>query len=752
MASNAHKEPKAYKGLINDINRITQLHYATITVLFITNLTMILLAAVMTNEFSAGLAYFEYIRQSQLNAYIPPAHAALRRKIGNDPPKDLPANPWIRNASIAERADGSNHIDITVEVNDYQQDKLKLGTEFGPSTLCAPEDQPIFPGTIIQPFTPTGTWQLMHNFTPPVAATYNDTVGAPSIDETEADGFYVGTQNGRRVSTSQGYNVIRVDWDVAAQVGTVEGDLYCMNAAVKETQKDGLQSEPLSSILAFTIDTQDPTVPGSLSVGCLNDTSVQLLTSARSTDRNLDRYIIYVKAGTSGVTENDNPYTVSVWPDFYLASYTITNLQPNTDYVANVWVYDKFCTVNRASCAHHKSRAATEVTFRTLSAPLNPDLVTCPNDSYSSLNPAGIDPIFWTESRVSGTSDIIMCGGQAGGPTCTAMGYKTRITNSTGLYDNPVMSGGRLFYRTYNTTRRTHDISMCDPITGIPGAFANVNCRPIVNSPLTDDTDITSAWIYLAWEGSTFGSPRILMCDALHDDLGMRIRACSDIFGFAYDLVPTTLGAYNPSGSGTNLVWAETIDATPTRSIRMCFFPNTQAAGRFGNCFGDPDNAVNPAFLTVANLSLSITDTNTIFPRSNSRYIAWFDDPVGVGDFSTLYICDITKIGQPGGCGMNDTKSIVQSGVAMQHLQIGESGLFWAEREPDFRFTFVTCQFGSDGLLGQCENGQPKSVVMQHMPSIGEPLFQGGFTGYNILWHAVGPTGKTEIYRRHFNY
>ncbi len=117
---------------------------------------------------------------------------------------------------------------------------------------------------------------------------------------------------------------------------------------------------------AFYVDLGGPTAPGSLSEASKTTSSVTLNFGAQTTEANFDTYKIFSKQGASGVTESDTQHTNSslAYIDYYGgSSITINSLQPATQYVFNIWAYDK--------CGNKAS--ATEVSVTTESGEPDPD-------------------------------------------------------------------------------------------------------------------------------------------------------------------------------------------------------------------------------------------------------------------------------------------------------------------------------------------------------------------------------------------
>ena len=151
---------------------------------------------------------------------------------------------------------------------------------------------------------------------------------------------------------------LTITWNVEADIpNTDDTSVY-----LRITPNDGDAGLPVDSV-AFAVDTGDPTTPGALTVNSTSTTSVILNFGATTTDSNFLEYKIFYKEGPSGVTTSDTAFTSS--SDANLASQTfndaptttISGLSVNTQYTANIFVYDSWGNV---------TSSASEVTFYTL--------------------------------------------------------------------------------------------------------------------------------------------------------------------------------------------------------------------------------------------------------------------------------------------------------------------------------------------------------------------------------------------------
>ncbi len=114
----------------------------------------------------------------------------------------------------------------------------------------------------------------------------------------------------------------------------------------------------------FIIDTIVPTAPGKLTLVSRNTNSITLGFGSPTFEVNFSQYKIFYKQGTSGVKETDTLVSSSSDSDLGSKTYngapsiTFNGLTANTQYVFNIWAYDK---------AGHKA-SSTAVTFQTSNA------------------------------------------------------------------------------------------------------------------------------------------------------------------------------------------------------------------------------------------------------------------------------------------------------------------------------------------------------------------------------------------------
>jgi hypothetical protein len=116
------------------------------------------------------------------------------------------------------------------------------------------------------------------------------------------------------------------------------------------------------------VDAHQPLAPGDLVYSSNSNTSITFNFGATSSDANFDRYVIYYKVGTSGVTDSDSAWTVANDSDLddvdfnHTLSTTITGLATSTDYVFRLYAYD---------LAGNASTSPNEYPIHTNKAPVN---------------------------------------------------------------------------------------------------------------------------------------------------------------------------------------------------------------------------------------------------------------------------------------------------------------------------------------------------------------------------------------------
>jgi len=227
--------------------------------------------------------------------------------------------------SAIERKDGSGIVDISIEVDDNNNDDTNiLRVNYVLGSAC--------------------------DFSSPLDPTLDETqtniyadFGAPTINNNNT--YQVGSSSAY-ILTSPGANTLEFDW-LSDTDQTNADATYCLQTIANDSYDD----QKIISTTTLVLDNVSPTSPGDLSLvsmGLDNIVLIIIRTSTPSIDTNeptIDAYRIFYKAGSSGVTETDTEHD-----DISLNSYnyngatstTITGLNSDTPYVINIWAYDVF--------------------------------------------------------------------------------------------------------------------------------------------------------------------------------------------------------------------------------------------------------------------------------------------------------------------------------------------------------------------------------------------------------------------------
>ena len=262
--------------------------------------------------------------------------------------------------SIATSTDGSGRINVSIEVGDLDNDPSRAMIEYeagGACTFASPQDPTVDPLSISA-----------------------DNLPAPAVDNDYP--YQIGTTSAY-ILTAPFSNTITFDWLAMLDEPTANGT-YCLRLTVNDGQFDQVTPATATVIL----DNVNPATPGNLTVISTSTYSAKIGFGAESSDTHFDRYYIYYKAGTSGVTTHDAEHydTDLLAGDFnQTGSTTISGLQPGTDYVVNIWAYDEYG--NRAT--------ATEAAFRTNQIPEAPAALSqYKNDGVTAIANGG-----WTNEN-----------------------------------------------------------------------------------------------------------------------------------------------------------------------------------------------------------------------------------------------------------------------------------------------------------------------------------------------------------------
>ncbi|PLX26881.1 hypothetical protein C0583_05515 [Candidatus Parcubacteria bacterium] len=233
---------------------------------------------------------------------------------------DSAANPPTGDFnSVAQKTDGSGVIDISVEIDDPDNDDtLRLKLEYVAGASC----------DFSSPLDPS-----IDSSDENITADYGD----PDLDNNYP--YQIGTTS-NWVWTSPGSNTVNFDWLSAIDEPDADG-VYCLRL----TANDGTYSQLVSATTTIYIDNLEPSSPGALSLNTQNTYDLVLNFGGASVENNFDTYKIFYKQGTSGVTENDIEHIdTNLLNQNYnsIATTSVSSLQAGTDYVFNIWAYDLY--------------------------------------------------------------------------------------------------------------------------------------------------------------------------------------------------------------------------------------------------------------------------------------------------------------------------------------------------------------------------------------------------------------------------
>ncbi len=319
--------------------------------------------------------------------------------------------PTVSINSASQKTDGSGVVDISIEVDDANDDDTKAKIEYvsgGECDFTTPQDPTL-------------------DETEGATADFNDSGGAPSVVNT--DTYQAGTTADRRIITSSGSNTVQFDWSSVVDVSSADGT-YCIRVTVND---DTVDSTQVTSTL--TLDNVDPTAPGALTDGGHSSSTITLAFGSSSTDTNepvTDAYKIFYKAGSSGATRSDTEHN-----DANLDSYnyggasntTVTGLSIATQYVFNIWSYDSF----------GNSTTSTEVSIYT--NPDNPSYLIASDPTASTMD------LTWVKATEGDKTLIRRKTGSY--PSSTSDGTQVYFDTGTSTTDSGLSEGNVYYYRAW---------------------------------------------------------------------------------------------------------------------------------------------------------------------------------------------------------------------------------------------------------------------------------------------------------------
>ncbi|MFH0892642.1 MAG: hypothetical protein V1867_07785 [Candidatus Falkowbacteria bacterium] len=254
-----------------------------------------------------------------------------------------------------QRTDGSGIVDISIEVDDdNNDDTCRAKIEYVEGADCdfsAPDDPGLDPASITRDY---GLAEIDNNFP-----------------------YQIGTSSSDHwILTSPGSNTVTFDWNGKTDE-PYASSTYCLRLTVN----DGLDDQYVATTAALSLDNFNPTAPGILTQGDVTINSIKLIfnTAAPSADTNEptnNAYRIFYKKSAAGVVdyavgnnlEHDNA-ALDAYDYNGVSSTTVTGLDSDTWYYFNIWSYDAFG--NKAT--------STEIAIKTNS--------TVANGSLAFVNP-----------------------------------------------------------------------------------------------------------------------------------------------------------------------------------------------------------------------------------------------------------------------------------------------------------------------------------------------------------------------------
>lgn len=236
--------------------------------------------------------------------------------------------------SAVQRNNGTGIVDISVDINDLNHDDAQAKMEYVAGAGC----------NFTTPLDP-----ILDETQTNISSTY----GIVKIDNDNA--YQIGNSSGWILTSAT--NTVQFDWMTLPGLETAD-DTYCLRLTANDQSDD----QSYSSTYTFTLDNAAPANLGALTAGGVASSSITLNFGTAATDSHFQRYRIYYKQGTSGVTTADIEHSDN---DLLAADYnnttntTITGLLPDTDYVFNIWAYDNYGNYSSASEITLKTNATT---------------------------------------------------------------------------------------------------------------------------------------------------------------------------------------------------------------------------------------------------------------------------------------------------------------------------------------------------------------------------------------------------------
>lgn len=225
--------------------------------------------------------------------------------------------------SAVQKTDASGKVDISIEVDDPNDNKTKAKLEYDTDASC---NGPWLDPTLDQ----TGG----------ASADFNDTSGSPSV--VNADSYQVGTTSNRQIITTSGSNTINFDWSSLTDQASANGT-YCLRLTVN----DGTVDQSVLATTTFTLDNLAPSGLSALTAGATTAIT-QVLNWSAVTETNFNHYEIWYGTNQSDVQnrsgsalewdngDDANLSTIST------ATTTIAGLSADSTYYYKIWAIDNY--------------------------------------------------------------------------------------------------------------------------------------------------------------------------------------------------------------------------------------------------------------------------------------------------------------------------------------------------------------------------------------------------------------------------
>ena len=348
--------------------------------------------------------------------------------------------PTVTISSAAQKKNGTGTVDVAMSFDDANDDdtgSVKMEYKLGSSCSSGTSD-------------------------PTLDETDANTTATTGDPKTENDNTYqVGNASGY-ILTSSGANTVNFDWSSKTDVAAANAT-YCIQLTPYDNTDAGTAVNT-----TLTLDNVTPTAPGNLTLSSAASTALTLTFGAAGSDTNFDEYLLYYKAGASGVTSYNTQISSTTDANLDSVSYNgaattqITGLSPNTQYVTNLWIADTY---------GNSTTAATELAVYTAAA--------APASASVSINGLSSATVSWgANSNPAGTEYYAeMSGG--------ATGSSGWITATSYTFTRQFIEGTSYTFtvKARNTSGTETSAVSVGGVTPRSGASAAINfqSRPIIS-------------------------------------------------------------------------------------------------------------------------------------------------------------------------------------------------------------------------------------------------------------------------------